>query len=98
PPKELELIPTVSLFKFLFAVWFYKEQHEIQRVIYDSDPEKIGLVKIFLNSRWSVLITNMEYAKAFFAENDEVLPKIEAPDDHPIKKFFGKGISFANGE
>ncbi|CAG8732773.1 4235_t:CDS:10 [Cetraspora pellucida] len=98
PPKELEFIPTVPILKFFFAVWFYKEQHEIQRVISESDPEKIGLVKIFLNSGWSVLITNIEYAKAFFAENDDVLPKVEAPEDHPIRKFFGRGISFANGE
>ncbi|CAG8738005.1 5192_t:CDS:2, partial [Dentiscutata heterogama] len=69
PPKELELIPTVPIFKFARAVLFNKGQHEIQRVISESDPEKIGLVKIFLFSGWSVLITNIEYAKVFFSEN-----------------------------
>ncbi|CAG8481800.1 5289_t:CDS:10 [Gigaspora margarita] len=94
PPKELEPIPTVPIFKFARTVLFNEGQHEIQRVISDSDPEKIGLVKV----RWTVLITNIEHAKIFFAENDDVLLKGQVPDDHPIRKFFGRGISFANGE
>ncbi|KAF0556428.1 cytochrome P450 [Gigaspora margarita] len=98
PPKELEPIPTVPIFKFARTVLFNEGQHEIQRVISDSDPEKIGLVKIFLFSGWTVLITNIEHAKIFFAENDDVLIKGQVPDDHPIRKFFGRGISFANGE
>ncbi|KAF0532296.1 cytochrome P450 [Gigaspora margarita] len=97
-PKELELIPTVPIFKFAWIVLFNKGQHEIQRVISDSDTKKIGLVKIFLFSRWSVLITNLECAKVFFSENDDVLPKAQLPDNHPIKRFFGKGLPYANGK
>ncbi|CAG8674023.1 7162_t:CDS:1, partial [Scutellospora calospora] len=41
----LEFIPTVSFLKLLLLVLF-KDQYEIQNLIRESDPHKIGLVKV----------------------------------------------------
>ncbi|CAG8550977.1 12707_t:CDS:2 [Gigaspora margarita] len=45
PPKELDFIPTVSFFKLLIILLCNQGQYEIQKLIHESDPDRIGLVK-----------------------------------------------------
>ncbi|CAG8745114.1 22786_t:CDS:2, partial [Cetraspora pellucida] len=76
PPEGLDFIPTVSFFKLLLILFRNKDQqYEIQKLIYESDHDKIGLVKVAYS-----------------------LPKGELPENHPTNLFFGKGISFSNGD
>ncbi|CAG8518678.1 32589_t:CDS:2, partial [Racocetra persica] len=99
PPEGLDFIPTVSFFKLLLILLFNKDQqYEIQKLIYKSDPDKIGLVKVFMGWGWLFLITDIEHAKVFFSESAYSLPKGELPENHPTKLFFGKGVAMSNGD
>ncbi|CAG8745346.1 25215_t:CDS:10, partial [Dentiscutata erythropus] len=91
PPKELEFIPTVSFFKLSLILLRNQGQHEIQKLISESDPDRIGLVKIFFGN-WLIIITDIEHAKPFLSESGEL------PEKHLTKIFFGKGVSFSNGD
>ncbi|CAG8761046.1 11680_t:CDS:2, partial [Racocetra persica] len=77
-------------------------QYEIQKLIFESDPNKIGLVKVsksmFFGFGWLILITDTEHAKVFFSESAYTLPKGKLPEKHPAIVFFGKGIAFTNGD
>ncbi|CAG8689933.1 26123_t:CDS:2 [Dentiscutata erythropus] len=97
PPKELEFIPTVSFFKYFSILLSNGGQLEIQKLIRESDPNKIGLVKIFTYG-WTIHITDIEYAKSFFSENVHTLPKLEFPTRVPSTNLFGKGILMSNGD
>ncbi|RIB09230.1 cytochrome P450 [Gigaspora rosea] len=44
--KELDFIPTVSFFKYISILLSNGGQNEIQKLIHESDPNKIGLVKV----------------------------------------------------
>ncbi|CAG8567982.1 20_t:CDS:10, partial [Racocetra persica] len=98
PPKELEFIPTVSLFKFLLLLAHNKGQDEIQKLIFESDPDKIGLVKIFVGFKWVIIINDFELAKPFLRESAYTLPKSQLPETHPTRLLFGKGMFFTNGD
>ncbi|CAG8606381.1 3186_t:CDS:10, partial [Dentiscutata heterogama] len=97
PPKELEFIPTVSFFKLFSILLSNGGQHEIQKLIRESDPNKIGLVKLF-SFGWSVHITDIEYAKSFLSENVHTIPKVEFSPKDPHSIIFGKGIIMSNGD
>ncbi|CAG8685989.1 10786_t:CDS:2, partial [Cetraspora pellucida] len=73
-------------------------QDEIQNLFFESDPDKIGLVKIFFAFRWVIFINDIELAKAFLPESAYSLPKSDLPEKHPSKTFFGKGVFFTNGD
>ncbi|CAG8596672.1 4472_t:CDS:2, partial [Racocetra persica] len=90
PPKELDFIPTISIFKFLSLLIRNKGQDEIQKLIFESDPDKIGLVKIFFAFKWAIIITDFELAKIVFQGNGQLHEK------HPSRIFFGKGVFFTN--
>ncbi|CAG8474977.1 8193_t:CDS:2 [Gigaspora rosea] len=64
PPKELDFIPTVSFFKLLLILLCNQGQYEIQKLIRESDPDRIG----------------------------------ELPENHLTDVFFGKGVTFSNGD
>ncbi|RIB09227.1 cytochrome P450 [Gigaspora rosea] len=97
PPKELDFIPTVSFFKLLLILLCNQGQYEIQKLIRESDPDRIGLVKIFFGG-WLVIITDIEHAKIFLSESAYTLPKGELPENHLTDVFFGKGVTFSNGD
>ncbi|CAG8584746.1 5369_t:CDS:2, partial [Cetraspora pellucida] len=99
PPEGLDFIPTVSFFKLLLILFRNEDQqYEIQKLIYETDPDKIGLVKLFVGLGWLVLITDIEHAKIFFSESAYSLPKVELSENHPTNLFFGQGVSFSNGD
>ncbi|CAG8781606.1 4341_t:CDS:2, partial [Cetraspora pellucida] len=98
PLKELDFIPTVSVFKFLLLMIRDKGQYEIQKLIFESDPDRIGLVKVSFGLSWLILITDIELAKVFFSESAYTLPKGDLPEKHPAIIFFGKGVAFTNGD
>ncbi|CAG8783594.1 1589_t:CDS:2, partial [Racocetra fulgida] len=50
-PKEMDYIPNISLFKLLLLLIRNKGQDDIQKFIIESDPDKIGLVKIWAQQR-----------------------------------------------
>ncbi|CAG8831719.1 38239_t:CDS:2, partial [Gigaspora margarita] len=81
PPKELEFIPTVSFFKHLSILLSNGGQHEIQKLIRESDPNKIGLHFTF---DWTIYITDIEYAISFLSENVHTIPKLEFPPSGPF--------------
>ncbi|CAG8684822.1 19598_t:CDS:2, partial [Gigaspora rosea] len=94
-PKELDFIPTVSFFKFFSILLSNGGQLETQKLIRESDPNKIGLVKVFIFS-WMIHITDIEYAKSFLSESVHTIPKHELPPKTPLSIFLGKGISVSN--
>ncbi|CAG8709371.1 4410_t:CDS:2, partial [Dentiscutata heterogama] len=96
PPKELEFIPTVPFFKYLSILLSNGGQHEIQKLIRESDPNKIGLVK-YLSFDWTIHITDIEYAKTFLSENVHTIQKLEFPPRSSFSIAVGKGILFLNG-
>ncbi|CAG8532086.1 16459_t:CDS:2 [Gigaspora rosea] len=81
--KELDFIPTVSFFKYISILLSNGGQNEIQKLIHESDPNKIGLVKVF-DFYWTIHITDIEYAKSFLSESASI--------------FFGKGMIVSNGD
>ncbi|CAG8681621.1 8740_t:CDS:10, partial [Gigaspora rosea] len=96
-PKELDFIPTVSSFKYISILLSNGGQHEIQKLIRESDPNKIGLVKIFTLG-WTIHITDIEYAKSLLSESEHTIPKFELPPKIPFSIVFGNGILISNGD
>ncbi|CAI2187348.1 519_t:CDS:2, partial [Funneliformis geosporum] len=96
-PKELEGIPSASIWPTLWSLLRKKHHDEIEETI----AKYSGGYDIYLNrliGQTAININDPTYLKDFFTNlEDDDPPKISMPSGGALSEFFGDGLIFSNG-